>query len=108
MPAAVYFDSPNRNRFRSNTFRSRHKLISRTTLINDIFAAMVPRGNDDDFDLERMENVSAGGPRRKYRGPDYPGHLRSSLCSDRRSALLRGRRQCRPGAVATPIRYEVL
>ena len=45
-----------------------------------MFAAFVPPGDEDDFDLERMETVSPGRARRKYRSADHAGHLRSPLC----------------------------
>src|SRR5690242_12823884 len=40
-----------------------------------------------DFDLERMETVSQGSARRKSRGADHSGHLRSSICIERCAAL---------------------
>src|ERR1700712_2879957 len=77
-------------------------------LMKNVAAFVKLRGSDDDFEMGRVEALSAGRKRRKYRGADKPRHLRSPLCRQRRAALIRCGRQCGPGAVAARGRLEIV
>src|SRR5439155_11415405 len=66
------------------------------------------QGNGNDLEVERMEAVSAAGPRREYRSPDNPRNFRSPYRRLRRAAFLRCGRQCRPGARLAAGRLKIM